>query len=323
MTKQTNVPENLLRFIREGTVFIVAGHKEPDGDCVGSQLALVSALRRIGKKALACTAGPFKRSEIKSFENRFDPFPERPQRETRFILMDCSSLERTGGLSAGDMPMAVVDHHEREHSEGEAAYVEPGAPSVTYLTLNVIEALGLTPTQEEAQLLLFGLCTDTGFFRHLDEGSGEVFLAAARLAAYGASPKKAFAAINGGKTLTSRLLTGQVLSRTRAFYGGRLLLSFEEYEDIRHYGGESRDSDLIYQLLMAVEGVEAAVLIRQEKPDTCTMGLRSRERINVAAIAALFGGGGHKNAGGASIEGKAGALEERVVKAFEPFFNEN
>jgi phosphoesterase RecJ-like protein len=69
------VPEELIRFINEGSCFIVAGHKEPDGDCVGSQLAVASMLTRMGKQAVPCSAGPFKRSETKPFENRFLPCP--------------------------------------------------------------------------------------------------------------------------------------------------------------------------------------------------------------------------------------------------------
>ena len=65
------VPQDLIDFIRGGTRFIVAGHKEPDGDCVGSQLALVSALRRLGKEAIPCSAGPFKRPEIQPYAHAF------------------------------------------------------------------------------------------------------------------------------------------------------------------------------------------------------------------------------------------------------------
>jgi phosphoesterase RecJ-like protein len=320
--QKTGVPESLLRFLREGEAFIVAGHKEPDGDCVGSQLVITSILRRLGKKAVACTAGPFKRTEVKPFADRFSPCPPENERKgMKVIVMDCSSLERIGDIPVKGLPLAAVDHHESGNPEGEAVYLDPNAPSVTFMTFKIIEALGLSPTPEEAELLLFGLCTDTGFFRHVDEAGAETFLTAARLIASGASPKKAFHAIHGGKSLNSRLLTGLVLSRTRAFYGGRLLLSFEEYEDAQRYGGESRDSDMIYQLLMSIDGVEAAALIRQEKPDNCTLGLRSRDRIDVAAIAALFGGGGHKNAAGASAAGTLAELEPRLVKAFEPSFS--
>jgi phosphoesterase RecJ-like protein len=307
----------LLRFIEEGQFFVVAGHKDPDGDCVGSQLVIASVLNRIGKKALPCSAGLFKRPEIKPFERRFFPFPaDVPRRQIRVIIADCSSLDRVGDLPLEGLSLASVDHHASGNPSGEAVYLDPEAPSVTCMVLNIIGALGLSPSQEEAELLLFGLCTDTGFFRHVDETVPETFDTVARLVRAGASPKRVFAMINGGKSLDSRRLTGLVLSRTRSFFDGRLLLSFETYEDVLRYGGESRDSDAIYQLLMSVEGAEAAVLIRQEKPENCTVGLRSKDRINVASIASLFDGGGHKNAAGASIDGKIDAIEQKLLDAF-------
>jgi phosphoesterase RecJ-like protein len=315
------VPPALIRFINEGSAFIIAGHKEPDGDCVGSQLAIASVLRRLGKKAVPCTAGPFKRSEIKPFEDRFMPCPQGREREDyRVIVMDCSALDRTGDLPLDGLPLVSVDHHESGNPAGQTVYLDPLAPSVTFMTLRIIEALGLVPVKDEAELLLFGLCTDTGFFRHVDENGVETFATAARLIAAGASPKRTFLAINGGKSLASRQLAGLILSRTRPFYGGKLILSHEEYGDSRRFGGESRDSDMIYQLLMSVEGVEAAALIRQETPENCTLGLRSRDRIDVASVAAEFGGGGHKNAAGASIDGVIAGIEPVLIQAFARFF---
>jgi phosphoesterase RecJ-like protein len=284
---------------------------------VGSQLVIASALDRLGKKAWPCSAGPFKRTEVKPFEGRFFPFPAGvPRERIRVIVVDCSSLDRVGDLPLEGLPLASVDHHASASPSGEAVYLDAAAPSVTCMALDIIGALGLSPTPEEAELLLFGLCTDTGFFRHVDETGAKTFEAAARLIRAGASPKRVFAMINGGKTLNSRRLTGLVLSRTRPFFGGKLLLSFEDYDDVLRYGEESRDSDVIYQLLMSVEGAEAAVLIRQEKPENCTIGLRSRDRIDVASIAVLFGGGGHKNAAGASVDGKIAAIEQKLLDAF-------
>ncbi|MDR2313388.1 MAG: bifunctional oligoribonuclease/PAP phosphatase NrnA [Spirochaetaceae bacterium] len=313
------VPTALLAFIREGTDFIITGHKEPDGDCAGSQLALASLLRRMGKTALACSAGPFKRSEIKSLEKHFAPCPEKRD-GLRLIVMDCSAQERVGDLPLDGMPTAVVDHHEPGNSWGDIHYLDPRAPSVTFMVLRIFEELGMAPSVEEAELLLFGLCTDTGFFRHLEAGMTEAFRAAAVLSGAGASPKKTYAAINGKKPLNSRLLLGAILAKTKPFYGGRLLLSGETLEETRQFGLESRDSDTIYQLLLSVEGTEAAALIRQENPEECTIGFRSLDRIDVDAIAREFGGGGHKNASGAKVPGTITELEEQVVKAFSPWF---
>jgi len=109
---------------------------------------------------------------------------------------------------------------------------------------------------------------------------------------------------------------GKVLSRAEAHFGGRLLISTETQEETELYGMQGRDSDALYQLLQSVAGVDVVVLMRQETSDNCTVGFRSRGSVDVAAIAARFGGGGHKQAAGLSISGKVEDLRERILAAF-------
>jgi bifunctional oligoribonuclease and PAP phosphatase NrnA len=171
-------------------------------------------------------------------------------------------------------------------------------------------------------LLFFGLCTDTGFFRHLDAGSALVFEAASRLVAAGASPKGAFEAMNGGKPFVSRKLMGELLSRAETSYDGRLIMTWMDLKDQERYGLVGRDSDMLYQLLMTVEGMEVAVVVRQESPTDCTIGFRSRQTVDVATIAASFGGGGHRLAAGLYMEGTVGDIVPRIQAAFAPVFNQ-
>ncbi|MDR3168041.1 MAG: bifunctional oligoribonuclease/PAP phosphatase NrnA [Treponema sp.] len=261
------------------------------------------------------------------YENRFVSAPGEKEREgARVILLDCSSSSRAGDLAdfLRGLPLAIVDHHiagqdpdERAHS---LVYLDAQAPSVTFMTLDIIEALGLRPTREEAELLFFGLCTDTGFFRHVDSQGAETFDYAARLIRAGANPKEAFHAINGGKTLASRKLLGIQLFRSEAYFGGKFILTSEEYEETQQFGLEGRDSDNLYQLLLSVNGIEAVAIIRQETSEKCTLGFRSRDKIDVAQVALQFGGGGHKIAAGASLAGTIEELRPRVLAAFEKVF---
>jgi phosphoesterase RecJ-like protein len=321
------VPDELIQFIKTGSKFLVAGHKEPDGDCVGSQLALCSVLRRMGKTALPCSAGPFKRTEIMPYADLFTAAPGEGARENaRVIVVDCSAPQRAGDLAPflKGLPIAVIDHHAAgDHPASSAetpVFLDAAAPSATFLILRLIEALGERLSREEAELLFFGLCTDTGFFRHVDQGGAETFTAAAQLVQAGADPKKTFQAIHGGKSLGSRILMGILLARAEPLFDGRLILSYEQYEETRRFGLEGRDSDSLYQMLQSVEGVEAIAIIRQETPENCTVGLRSRDAVDVSAIAASFGGGGHKNAAGFSINGAIAELRPQLIAAFEKVF---
>jgi len=322
------VPEQLVRFINSGTKFLVAGHKEPDGDCVASQLALCTALQRLGKEAAACSAGPFKRTEIAPYAAHFISAPgEKEKAGAKVIVVDCSTVERTGSLAPclEGLPVAVIDHHAVTAHPSPApevpVYIDHGSPSCTLLILALIEALGLEPSGEEAGLLLFGLCTDTGFFRHLDTKGAAAFEAAAKLIRAGASPKETFSRIHGGKSLDTRVFMGHILSRAESLFNGKLIISYETFEETQRFGQEGRDSDSLYQMLQSVAGVEAIAIIRQELADSCTVGFRSIDKIDVAAVAAAFGGGGHKNAAGVSIKGTISDVKPRIIETFTKIFH--
>jgi phosphoesterase RecJ-like protein len=319
------VPPELLDFIDRHGPFYVIGHKEPDGDCIGSQLALASFLRRNGKNAYLCSAGPFSRTEILPYESRFliEAPPEKPSERAAAIVLDCSSLKRIGSVAETlpKVPIAFIDHHAAGTATGDAVYIDDRAPSVTAMILLLIEAMGGIPTKEEAEYLFFGLGTDTGFFRHLDEHSEETFQAASRLVSAGASPKRVYNLMYGGKSLLSRKLMGEILMRTEPHFDGALLISFVTLQDQQRYGLASRDSDTLYQLLLGIAGCEAAMIIRQEGETDCTVGLRARDRIDVGSIAALFGGGGHRLAAGLSIRGGLEEVKNKLMAAFEPWFD--
>ena len=320
--------KELIHFINSASYFFVAGHKEPDGDCVGCQLALRSALLRLGKKAVVCSAGPFKRSELRNYSDQFVKIPEVPKNQTcKVIILDCSGAERTGDIQdfLKNFPRAVIDHHATSShppsTAEEPVYVDPNAPSCTLIVYRLIKALGLELTEEEATFLFFGLCTDTGFFRFLTKNDDSVFDTAAELVRCGANPKTINKTIYGGRNLSSRILTGRILSRIESFFGGKLLLSYETLEDFNEYGLEGRDSEMLNQSMLSTEGVEATVIIRHECADNCTVSLRSTDAVNVAEIASNFEGGGHKNASGLTMKGDISFVKEKVLEAFKKTFN--
>jgi phosphoesterase RecJ-like protein len=292
---------------------------------VGSQLTLVSFLKRMGKNAVPLWPGPFKRTEIKPYEALFSvKLPGEGFEKNRLIIADCASPDRTGDLEhlLGNLPTAVIDHHigGRYARGGESCgpvYLDGKAPSTTFMVFQIIKAMGFLPTREEADLLFFGLCTDTGFFGNVDETGARTFEAAAELVRLGANPKKIYERIYGGKSLGSRIIIGRTLARSESHFGGGLILSTEELEETRDYGMEGRDSDSVYQMLQTISGMEAVVVIRQDTPEKVAVGFRSRDQVDVAAVARLFGGGGHKNAAGANIEGTIAEVKPKILAAFE------
>lgn len=310
-------------FVESHGYFIVAGHKDPDGDCVSSSLAAAAILKAMGKECLLLNVGPFKRPEIRQYEKNFAsqlPFMSQEDRKNcGLLVVDCSELPRIGdiGESLKGFDAFIIDHHKTaEIPAGAGAIIDPTSPAAVCLLAMLYESLVGKPDAETAKIMFLGLSTDTGFFRFLREDSAEVFELAARLVRYGANPNKIYNRITGGKPWPTRKLLGLLLSRTERFCNGKLALTYETMEDTKNYGQEGRDSDALYSALLSAQGVEAVVFLRQETDSSCTGGFRSLDNIDVSAVAAKFGGGGHKNASGMSVQGKIATLIPQIVKEF-------
>ncbi|MBQ0166086.1 MAG: bifunctional oligoribonuclease/PAP phosphatase NrnA [Treponema sp.] len=312
------------KFIDSHNSFIVAGHKEPDGDCVASSLGIARLLKAFGKNYCILNAGPFKRTEIRPYEKYFTsvlPKSFQKAEDAAVIIVDCSELSRLGDADPiiTRLDTYILDHHKTAECSGNAI-VDPTSPAAACIVQQLYEALVGPLDKETADILFFGLSTDTGFFRFLDTNSAEVFMAASRLVAAGANPRSTYDEITGGKPWSTRKLLGTMLDKAERYYGGKLIITTENLEDTRRMGSEGRDSDSLYQLLLAVEGVEAVVFVREETDKTCTLGFRSRNEVDVSSIASVFGGGGHKNASGALTEGTPGSLIPKIKEEFCKFF---
>ena len=314
--------ENLKKFIDSHENFYVVGHKEPDGDCISSSLGMASLLEKLNKKVQLLSAGPFKRPEIKKFEKKFSKNPKKnfTKENTAVIIVDCSEIERVGEEIAEiikDFDIFVIDHHKTSNADENKSIIYPKSPATAYLVQLIYEKIIGTPEKELSEILFFGFCTDTGFFRFLDSDSSEVFEGVSRLVKNGANPRKTYSDMNSGKPFSTRKLLGIMLSRAEQYFNGKLIVTYETLEDTNLYGKEGRDSDSLYQLLLSVDEVQAVLFVRQDTDKTCTAGFRSKDVIDVSAIAAKFGGGGHKNAAGLSTEGTLDTLLPKIISEFE------
>jgi phosphoesterase RecJ-like protein len=305
------VPSGFIDFLNEHDTFILATHTEPDGDCIASSLALGSYLQRVlGKRVHHLNVGPFERKEIIRYQKYFEPRVDRTvitgADRPAAIILDCTGPDRIGEAAddVAGLPTGVVDHHASGEPFGDARFVVTTAAASCYLIQLVLEALsadtGIGINGEEAYLLFFGIATDTGFFRHIENDSAGLLAAVARLTALGVSPKQIHAHMFGGKTLASRKLLGALLERARPIGDGSAILTYETREDTEQFGRISRDSDPLYQLILSIDGVRAAALIREENDSSCTGSLRSTDSLDVSRVAQIFGGGGHKRAAGFS-----------------------
>lgn len=318
-------PGEALSFLRRYDRFLLLGHREPDGDCVASQIALQRLLALLGRRAELYGVGPFDRAEIREYGPRFSAVipGEALAGGAAAVVVDCSTAERTGALAdrVRGLPTLVIDHHAAGRPFGDARYLDSAAPSTASLILRLFDAAGLAPDAETARLLLFGLCTDTGFFRHVGPTGAGAFRDVARLTEAGTSTQEVFYMVYGGRALAARKLLARALERTESLRDGRLLLSWETLSDraaiLGEGGGEAawRGEDDLYRLLQTVRGCVVVLFFREEAPGVWSAGFRSLPSFDVAAVARSLGGGGHKQASGCELAGSFEEVRRRVLDA--------
>jgi phosphoesterase RecJ-like protein len=310
-----------IRFIRAHDSFLVLGHKEPDGDCVASQLALAALIRALGKKAALHSAGPFDRPEISEFGAQFSSVvPTEDLSSKAVVIVDCSTPDRTGSLGAvvNGLPTLVIDHHSAGEKFGDARMVDSRAPASTMLVLALFEAFERTPDAETARLLLFGLCTDTGFFRHLGPGSQETYRSVARLVELGTSAADVYMLVYGGRELSSRKLLAEMLARAENHSDGKVIITWQTMADRQRLDAHQRGEDELYRLLQTITGNVVVVLIKEEGEGVFSVGLRSSPEMDVGKVAAAFGGGGHRQASGFDIRATLESVKATVIQALTP-----
>lgn len=303
MTFPIPVPPEILEFLREHGSFSVVGHKEPDGDCIGSQIALADVISRIGKISYLLNPGRFERQEVMTWDADFITDPEVAPSTEAAIVVDCSSEDRIGGFAdhLRGIPTLVIDHHATGEDFGTIRFIQPTVPATTILVASIIDALGMEPTEREAQLAFLGLATDTGYFRFIEPHQAIAFEAAAYLTRYGASPRLVDTMMFHNRSFESRLLVARMIDRAERIADNSIILTYQTRQDDVELGIR-RDSDALYRLLLSVEQVRAIVVVK-EKTDGCAVSLRSNDSFDVGTLAKEYGGGGHQKAAGAFVRG--------------------
>ncbi len=289
--------------IRERDDFVLATHENPDGDALGSMLALKLALEQLGKSGTMFLAG----SAPIPFEFRFMPLDELVRGEPGELLgrpllsVDAANEARLGSdqLLAEAPFIAVIDHHHDNSRYGNVNIVVAEASSTSEVLRDVFAELKVRLTPEIAEALYIALVTDTGRFQYSNTSPKSMRLAAELIEA-GADAHRIFQHVYETIELSKLKLLARALEHVEVYEGGRLVISYIERKDYEDTGASSGASEGVIDSLRAVAGVEMSVLI-QEPPerDRRRVSLRSsRDRLDVSELARAAGGGGHRQAAG-------------------------
>lgn len=284
----------------------VVGHVGPDGDALGSMVALSLAARGAGIAAVASFDEPFVVPAEMSFLDsstlvRPADFPEAPDVG---VVVDTSVPARVGSLAKkldAAEHLVVIDHHISNGEWGDHLLIDRASAAAAELVYEVIVELGWDITPEVATALYTGIVTDTGRFQY-SSTSPHTHQIAAHLLERGVHPdvigQKLFEEASFGYyTVVSRVLGRAAIDETHKF-----VWSVMTDEDLKAADISGHDTDGLIDLVRMARGTEVACLLKLKRKGTVKGSLRSRGLINVANIAGAFGGGGHHNAAGFTTE---------------------
>ncbi len=296
-----NPIDTILQVIREGERFLVCSHSRPDGDAVGSVLAMGMFLEQMGKRADLVTADRI--PVVYRKLPRADSMQTALRVHGRYdaaILLECDSVERTRLRGLERFPIVNIDHHASGREWGQVNWVDREAASVGELVCRLIKAAGATITPEIATCLYTTLLTDTGGFIY-GGVRASTFALAQELALAGANPIRISKDIYFCVPMSKLLLLGAALNNLHR--EGRVAWLWITHQDMVRTCAAEEDCEGIVNYALSVADVEAAVFLRELPEQRIRMSLRSKGKVNVAAIAEALGGGGHENASGCTVDG--------------------
>jgi len=317
----------ILSALRQGERFLVCSHSRPDGDAVGSMLAMGMLLRQMGKRVdiFAADRIPAVYRSLPGADAirtvmRVPSAFEAPYDAA--ILLECDGLARTRLRGLERMLHINIDHHASGKAFGALNWIDRDACSVGELVHRLVLAAGATVTPEMATCLYVTLLTDTGGFCY-GGIRADTFRLAGELVDAGADPVRIARDVYFNNPFSKVLLLGRALSNLRRSPGnhgkadGPLAWLWVTHEDMVATHAAEEDCEGVVNYALSAAGVEAAVFLRELPEGRVRLSLRGKGRVNVAAISARLGGGGHENAAGCTLDGPIERAAEQILAALQ------
>lgn len=299
-------------FLRKHDFFLLLTHKRPDGDTLGSAGALALALRRIGKTAYLYKNPQITDKYIGYVDSLFAPEDFTAQTVVAVDIAD------TGLLPAGSSGMTdlCIDHHPTNSFYAENTLVFPERSSCGEVVLALIKELCENLTAEEADLLYIAVSTDTGCFQYSNTDA-ETHRAAAELISAGCNAASLNKALFRSSSPARIMLEGLIFSSLRSEMDGKINIAVVTLEMMEKSGASEDDCDDLASLPGRVAGNIVSAVIREVSPNRCKVSARSGGSVNVSAICARFGGGGHLAAAGCELDGTPDDVASLFIKLYK------
>ena len=313
-----------VEIVRRCRRFVLTTHIRPDGDALGSELAMAGILEALGKDVLVCNAFAvppnlrFLDPGHKLKQLGVDVSAEQLADYEVLIVLDTTAWAQLGEM--GDVirntraVKLVLDHHVSGDDLGAELFKDTDAEATGRLVVEAADQLGVKLTPEIARAAFVALTTDTGWFR-FSSTTAETFRLAGRLVAAGAAPDQLYKQLYENDTHARLQLIGRALGHAQTELGGRLIHTWLDQSDFAATGALPSDSEDIINMMLSVGGTEAAVILVEQAGGGSKISLRSRCQVDCSRVAELIGGGGHKKAAGAFLDEPLESARTKILDA--------
>ncbi len=308
--------EKLREVILSYEKFFLAPHLNPDGDAIGSMLAFYSLLNRLGKKVYLFSQDsiPSNLFFLKDIKKIKRSIPEHIEEKTVLVLFECSVPKRAGDIEKvlKDASRIVnIDHHKTAELYGDINILDFSSSSTAEIIYRFFYHIKLKILKKEAASLYTGIVTDTGRF-HFPITSPRTHEIAARLIEEGFDASKINDIIYATKPYESLKMLGRALESLTLLKKNKVAIMTLKLEDFSHFKASSEHTENIINYGMMIKNVKVCVLFKEEN-DKVAVTFRSKGDIDVSKIAAVFSGGGHKNASGCKLAIPLEEAKEKVL----------
>ena len=322
-TKRKRILKEIAETIRRGKEFLVASHENPEGDAIGSILALGEALRQLGKKVTIFNADPV--PEILAFLPGTEEIVRRPPENGRFdaaFALDCGDRKRLGERFPGPERIGRlinVDHHGSNTYFGEINFVDPGASSAAEMVFDLMRELSVEISLPIGKNVYTGILTDTGSF-HYTNTTPQAFAVARACLLAGVNPWEIAERVYESQPIARLILLPLVLKTLKLEEDGRVSSVVVTKRMLARAGAMPALTEDFINFPRSVKGAEVAILFREVGPRKYRVSFRSRGKIDVSRISRMFQGGGHPNAAGCTVAGTLREVRAKVLKQVRAAF---
>ena len=318
-----------IEFINRNDSYILTGHETPDGDAIGSECAMYAALRDLGKRVRIINADPaprvFQFIDTDGVIETLSDQSQLPEDIGRWCLLvlDTNDLNNIGAISSVILPVVgeyfVIDHHENGGDGESGNIIEADASSTCEVLYDLFAALPVELTLPMAQALYAGIVYDTGSFIY-PKTTARTFGIAQDLVDRGVVPNEVYRNIYESNTISYLMLQSRVLGTLELFFNKHVAVQVMLKSTLIDCDASYEEGQTFINVPLKSEAVKASVFFKENMEGVLRCSLRSKGNIDVAAIAAKFGGGGHKTAAGFKVSKSLEETRQIVLEMLHPYF---